>query len=83
MSAEQEVWKARAATFKLAVGARLAFIDGTPDIIAYPETREGWGRLCRLLTKGNFRARAGKARPEKGECLLNLDDLLALAKTCC
>jgi error-prone DNA polymerase len=35
--------------FKLVTGARLVFADGTPDIIAYPATRHGWGRLCRLL----------------------------------
>src|SRR5207245_7243395 len=29
-------------------GARLVFADGTPDILAYPRTRAGWGRLCRL-----------------------------------
>ncbi|RYZ11210.1 MAG: error-prone DNA polymerase, partial [Alphaproteobacteria bacterium] len=57
-----------AKAFHLVVGARLAFTDGTPDIIAYPENRNGWGRLCRLLTTGNRRAK-------KGECLLTLDDL--------
>ena len=55
--------------FKLAAGARLVFADGTPDILAYPEDRTGWGRLCRLLTEGKLRA-------GKGECLLHLDDLL-------
>ncbi|MCW2395351.1 MULTISPECIES: error-prone DNA polymerase [unclassified Sphingobium] len=55
--------------FRLAVGARLVFADGTPDIIAYPATRHGWGRLTRLLTLGNRRA-------EKGDCTLNLSDLL-------
>ncbi len=55
--------------FKLAVGARLVFADGTPDIVAYPETRYGWGRLTRLLTLGNRRA-------EKGDCILTLRDLL-------
>ena len=29
--------------FKLVVGARLVFADATPDIIAYPATRHGWG----------------------------------------
>jgi error-prone DNA polymerase len=55
--------------FKLVVGARLVFSDGTPEIIAYPESRAGWGRLCRLLTKG----KTGDAR--KGECILHLSDL--------
>src|SRR3546814_6799901 len=36
--------------FRFVTGARLAFADGTPDIIAYPATRLGWGRLTRLLT---------------------------------
>ena len=58
--------------FKLAVGARLVFADGTPDILAYPENRAGWGRLCRLLTTGNRRA-------PKGECFIELGDLLERA----
>ena len=67
--------KARAAAFRLATGARLVFSDGSPDIIAYPENRDGWGRLCRILTTGNFRAAPGAKRPLKGECRLELDDL--------
>ncbi len=56
--------------FRLVVGARLVFADDTPDIIAYPMTRHGWGRLTRLLTTGNLRAK-------KGDCHLYLADLLA------
>jgi len=59
--------------FKLVVGARLVFADATPDIIAYPATRHGWGRLTRLLTVGNRRA-------EKGDCILHFADLLAHAE---
>ena len=66
----QDEIKAKAAAFKLAVGARLVFSDGTPDIVAYPESREGWARLCRLLTVGNRRAK-------KGNCILHLSDLTA------
>jgi error-prone DNA polymerase len=58
-----------ASGFRLIVGTRLVFADGTPDIIAYPATRKGWGRLTRLLTLGNRRA-------VKGDCILHLDDLL-------
>ncbi|MEP9375780.1 error-prone DNA polymerase [Aquabacter sp. CN5-332] len=61
--------QAKAMGFPLAVGARLAFCDGTPDILAYPTDRAAYGRLCRLLTAGNMRA-------EKGDCLLSLPDLL-------
>ena len=53
---------------KLIVGARLCFADGTPDILAYPQNRNAWGRLTRLLT-------VGKSRGEKGECILFFDDL--------
>ena len=55
--------------FRLLTGARLVFADGTPDIVAYPATRFGWGRLTRLLTVGNMRA-------VKGGCILTFDDLL-------
>ena len=59
--------------FKVAVGARLVFSDGTPDILAYPEDRAAWGRLTRLLT-------VGKDRAEKGDCILGLPDLLEEAE---
>ena len=59
-----------AIAFRVVVGSRLCFVDDTPDIVAYPTTRHGWGRLTRLLTVGNLRA-------EKGDCLLQLRDLLA------
>ncbi|MEO6093979.1 MAG: PHP domain-containing protein, partial [Novosphingobium sp.] len=59
--------------FRLVVGARLVFADDTPDILAYPATRHGWGRLTRLLTLGNLRA-------TKGDCILHCDDLLTHAE---
>ncbi|MGN5374927.1 error-prone DNA polymerase [Sphingomonas hankookensis] len=55
--------------FDLVVGARLVFADGTPDIVAYPVDRAAWGRLTRLLSTGNRRAK-------KGDCTLELADLL-------
>jgi error-prone DNA polymerase len=58
--------------FRLVVGARLVFADDTPDIVAYPMTRNGWGRLTRLLTLGNRRA-------IKGDCILYFADLLEYA----
>ena len=54
---------------RLLVGARLVFVDGTPEILAYPIDRAAYGRLCRLLS-------TGKAHAAKGECILTLDDLL-------
>ncbi|MEK1874844.1 MAG: PHP domain-containing protein, partial [Rhizobium altiplani] len=50
-------------------GARLVFSDGTPDILAYPQDRQGWRHLCRLLSTGNLRA-------EKGKCILTEADLM-------
>ncbi len=52
-------------------GCRLVFCDGTPDILAYPRDRAGWGHLCRLLTQANMREES-----EKGNPLVFLDDLL-------
>jgi len=55
------------------VGARLAFRDGSPDILAWPTDRAAWGRLCRLLSEGNRRA-------PKGECHLDLADLMTFGE---
>ncbi|MGB3386343.1 MAG: error-prone DNA polymerase, partial [Pseudaminobacter sp.] len=52
-------------------GCRLVFGDGTPDVLAYPQDREGWGHLCRMLTEANLRPET-----EKGATLLKLEDLL-------
>jgi error-prone DNA polymerase len=58
---------------RVVTGARLAFTDDAPDVLAYPRDRAAYGRLCRLLTKGNLRA-------PKGECHLNFEDLLEHAE---
>src|SRR5437764_13326608 len=57
---------------KLLIGSRLGFTDDTPDILVYPRNRAAYGRLCQLLTRG-------KRAAEKGECHLNLDDLMDFA----
>ena len=49
-------------------GARLVFADGTPELLAYPMNRRGWGHLCRLLSAGNLRS-------QKGSCTLYEADL--------
>ncbi|MFC3723993.1 error-prone DNA polymerase [Neoaquamicrobium sediminum] len=45
-------------------GCRLVFADGTPDVLAYPRDRKGWGNLCRLLTQANFRDESPKGDPK-------------------
>jgi error-prone DNA polymerase len=57
---------------KLLVGTRLVTTDGF-EILAYPTDRKAYGRLCRLLTQGNLRAK-------KGECHLTFDDVLAASE---
>ncbi|WP_298089354.1 error-prone DNA polymerase [uncultured Sphingomonas sp.] len=64
--------------FRLVVGARLVFADGTQDIVAYPATRAGWARLTRLLTAGNLRARKGGCILGIGDLMRHLDDLLLI-----
>ena len=51
-------------------GCRLVFGDGTPDVLAYPRDREGWGHLCRMLTQANLREET-----RKGTTLLRRADL--------
>lgn len=51
-------------------GARLVFADETPELLAYPMNRKGWGHLCRLLSAGNLRSK-------KGVCTLYAEDLLS------
>jgi len=65
--------------FRLVVGARLCFADGTCDIIAYPATRHGWGRLTRLLTVGNLRTKKGDCILELPDLIEHVDDLLLIA----
>jgi len=55
--------------FKLIIGARLVFNDGSPDLLVWPTDRDAYSRLSRLLTLGRRRA-------PKGECYIALSDFL-------
>ncbi|MBR0987701.1 error-prone DNA polymerase [Bradyrhizobium liaoningense] len=63
---------------KLLIGARIVFIDGTPDILVYPRDRAAYGRLCQLLTRG--KRGDDVTRIEKGECRLTFADLLEFSE---
>ena len=63
--------QAKTGSIRYHPGCRLVFADGTPDVLAYPRDREGWGHLCRLLTQANLRDES-----EKGASLLYRGDLL-------
>ncbi len=53
---------------RLIPATRLVLSDGM-EITALPETRLGWARLCRLISRGRLRA-------EKGSCHLTVEDLI-------
>ncbi|WP_234681299.1 error-prone DNA polymerase [Bradyrhizobium monzae] len=63
---------------KLLIGARIVFVDGTPDIFVYPRDRAAYGRLCQLLTRG--KRGDDITRIEKGECRLSFPDLLEFSE---
>ncbi len=64
---------ARKRNFRVLTGCRLDFMDGTPSLLCYPTDREAFGRLTRLLTVGQRRAK-------KGECHLTWRDFLEHAE---
>jgi len=63
---------AREAGIRIIPACRLNLIDG-PSLLAYPTSKEGYGRLSALLTEGNLRA-------EKGECHLYKADVYRYAQ---
>ncbi|MGE0211442.1 MAG: error-prone DNA polymerase [Parvibaculaceae bacterium] len=66
-----DAWK-QEKRIRLLVGARLVTKDGF-ETIAYPTERQAYGRLCRLLTEGNIRAK-------KGECHITFEEVLAASE---
>ncbi len=61
--------EARKRNIKLLVGTRLVTNDGF-EVLAYPTDRAAYGRLCRLITAGNLKAK-------KGECELVFEQILS------
>src|SRR5437588_7189325 len=57
---------------RLLVGTRLVTTDGF-EVLAYPTDRDAYGRLCRLLTAGNLKAK-------KSECHLSFAEILNAAE---
>jgi error-prone DNA polymerase len=54
-------------------GCRLEFADNTPSLLCFPQNREAYGRLTKLLT-------VGQRRCDKGGCELHLEDFLEHAE---
>ena len=55
--------EARKRKIKLLVGVRLVTVDGF-EVLAYPTDRAAYGRLCRLLSAGNLKAKKGEFYPK-------------------
>ena len=64
--------EAKNRNIKLIVGTRLVTADGF-EVLAYPTDRAAYGRLCKLLTVGNRKAK-------KGECHLTFEDIVAASE---
>lgn len=62
---------AKQVSLRLIVGARLDLTDA-PSLLCLPTDRAAYGRLCRLLSKGQRAA-------DKGQCTLTLEDVAAAA----
>src|SRR5580698_3730563 len=60
--------KAKELGLKFMPGCRLEFADGSPSVLCYPTDREAYGRVTKLLTVGQMRAK-------KGACELIWSDL--------
>ena len=58
---------AKEAGFKLLIGAEITLVDAQP-VLLWAMNRDGYGRLCRLLTRGRRQA-------PKGECHLAFADV--------
>ena len=64
--------EAKKRKIKLLVGTRLVTIDGF-EVLTYPIDRAAYGRLCRLITAGNLKAK-------KSECHLTFEEILNAAE---
>src|SRR5215471_13407915 len=64
--------EAKKRKIKLLVGTRLVTIDGF-EVLTYPIDRAAYGRLCRLITAGNLKAK-------KSECHLSFEEILNAAE---
>ncbi|MCJ2055177.1 error-prone DNA polymerase [Methylobacterium sp. J-048] len=70
--AAAQALEAESSTIRVLPGVRLVTEDGF-EAVTYPADRPAWGRLCRLLTRGNRRSR-------KGECRFTFAELLEAAE---
>lgn len=65
---------ARDLSFPFVVGSELHPEDG-PPVVLWPQNRQGYGNLCKLLSVGRLRA-------DKGACRLSWHDIAACSDDC-
>jgi error-prone DNA polymerase len=68
--------EAKKAALRPLIGCRVRLLGGE-EFLAYPEDREAYGRLSRMLSKGKMQDADGGWQA-KGVCDLTLDDLASL-----
>jgi len=69
--------KAEELDIDLIVGSQLTVEDGT-TLVLLAQNREGYGNICRLITRGRLRCEKGESEVTWGEICEYADDLLAL-----
>jgi error-prone DNA polymerase len=69
--------KAQELGCKLITGATVSVDDGS-SLVLLAQTREGYGRLCQLLTLGRRRSAKGESQVTWGEVCAHAEGLLAL-----
>jgi len=68
---------ARETGLQLIVGSEIALADG-PRLVCLATSRQGYGALARLITKGRRSAPKGRYRLERADLAQGLEDCLAL-----
>jgi error-prone DNA polymerase len=66
---------AKGAGLKLVVGAEITLVDASP-VLLWAMNRQGYGRLCRLLTRGRRQAPKGECRLAFADVAEHASDLL-------
>ena len=70
-------WKPHKDRLQLIVGTRIQLEDG-PQFVLLAENREGYGQLCRLISRGRRAAEKGQYRLHRHDLNDGLDHCLAL-----
>ncbi|WP_079437335.1 error-prone DNA polymerase [Zoogloea sp. LCSB751] len=70
-------WQAHKERLQLIVGTRIQLEDG-PQLVLLAENREGYGQLCRLISRGRLATEKGQYRLHRHDLRGGLNSCLAL-----